>query len=220
MRILTLSDTHTKHNQIPLRYLENKEKEIKMIIHAGDISGRGNQYDIVEFLKWYNDLNFMYKILIPGNHDFYFERASDNERNLLLSKYPNVIYLHNSGVNIEGINIWGSGATPFFYNWAFNFIGDKIKPYWDMIPIDINILITHGPVRGYLDRTLEGELTGCPYLLDTISNLKELKYHICGHIHEGYGRVDITDTCEGINASVLDRNYVMRNAPIEIIIDK
>lgn len=72
------------------------------------------------------------------------------------------------------------------------------------------------PVKGYLDVTMRGDGTGCPFLLERIAELKNLKLHVCGHIHEAYGRVVFPDGQVFINASVLDHNYEMRNRPVII----
>lgn len=207
MKIIAISDTHNKHNEIPSEYLENTDNSIDMIIHAGDMSGRGNKNEIIPFLDWYNKLNFKYKILIAGNHDFFFEgRVNQKEVEQILKDRPNIIYLNDSGVEIDGFKIWGSPVQPWFYNWAFNRKGAEIKPHWDIIPLDTNILITHGPIKGFLDVTMRGDVTGCPYLLDKVSELKELKLHVCGHIHEAYGSVVSPNGQVLINASVLDHN--------------
>jgi len=216
MKILCISDTHNKHDQIPLKYLENIDNEIDTIIHAGDVSGRGWKNEIIPFLQWYNNLPFKNKILIAGNHDFYFEEASETEIKEMLTHYPNIIYLNDSGVEIDGIKIWGSPVQPWFYNWAFNRKDNEIQPHWDMIPLDTNILITHGPVKDYLDLTLGGDSAGCPRLLEKIKELTNLKLHICGHIHEAYGIYKFADNVTFINASVLNARYVMQNKPVEI----
>lgn len=212
MKITCISDTHNKHNHIPTKYLAGGD----CLIHSGDVSGRGSRYEVEEFLKWFNELPYTHKILISGNHDFFFEEASKEEVDETMSKYPNIIYLNDSGVEIEGFKIWGSPVQPWFYNWAFNRKGTDICKHWDLIPLDTNILITHGPAKGYLDMTLNGDVTGCPYLLDKISELKNLKLFVHGHIHEAYGRVDFPDGGIFLNASVLDARYVMKNIPHEI----
>lgn len=213
MKILTISDTHNKHKQIPNEYLENAENSIDMIIHAGDMTGRGYKNEILPFLDWYNDLNFKHKILIAGNHDFMFETHPKEIEDMLKNR-PNITYLNDSGVEIDGVKIWGSPVQPWFYNWAFNRRDADIKPHWDMIPLDTDILITHGPVKGYLDVTTRGDVTGCPYLLERIAELKNLKLHVCGHIHEAYGVVEFPDGQVFVNASVLDHNYAMSFRPI------
>lgn len=214
MKIICISDTHTKHNQIPSQYIDNADESIDMIINAGDVSSRGYKTEITNFLSWYNDLNFRYKILIAGNHDFYFEEAKPEELNEMLAEYPNITYLNDSGVEIEGFKIWGSPVQPWFYNWAFNRTSPMINEHWEKIPINTNILITHGPMRGYLDLTQRGEPAGCSLLRDKMFDLKNLKLHVCGHIHEAYGRVDVPDGPTLVNASLLDLRYVMNHTPI------
>lgn len=211
MRIVCISDTHNQHSNKGLILPEGD-----CIIHAGDVSGRGYKNEIVPFLNWFNELPYKYKIFIAGNHDFFFEEASKKEIDEMLNNYPNVIYLNDSGVELEGIKFWGSPVQPWFYNWAFNRKGDEICRHWDLIPLDTQVLITHGPVHGYLDLTLGGDVTGCPYLLGKIKELKNIKYHICGHIHEAYGIIEFADGVKFINASVLDARYVMKNKPIII----
>ena len=216
MNITCISDTHNQHNNIPSKYLTGGD----CIIHSGDMTGRGSRGEVETFLAWYNELPYTHKILIAGNHDFFFEEAPEYEIEAVLAKYPNIIYLNDSGVEIEGIKIWGSPVQPWFYNWAFNRKGTEICKHWDLIPLDTDILITHGPAKGYLDLTLHGDVTGCPYLLEKISEMTNLKLFVHGHIHEAYGRVDFPDGGVFLNASVLNARYVMSNLPHEIEITK
>lgn len=221
MKILCISDTHNKHRQIPERYLENEDNSIDMIIHAGDMTGRGYKNEVLPFLDWYDQLNFKYKILIAGNHDFLFEQ-NPNEIKDMLKNRPTITYLNDSGVEIEGLKIWGSPVQPWFYNWAFNRVDANIKPHWDIIPLDTDILIVHGGPKGvgYLNLTMEGEDVGCPYLFDKLSELKNLSLFVQGHIHEGNGVFQFADGVTFINASVLNRRYEMQNRPYIITLDE
>ena len=203
MKIITISDTHSQH-------LGLKLPEGDMIIHAGDVSGSGSAVDVKSFLNWFSNLDYKYKIFIAGNHDWFFEKNKESE----IEKHipENVIYLNDSGVTIENINIWGSPVQPWFLNWAFNRMGKEIIPHWNKIPENTDILITHGPPYNILDKTTQGTLTGCPYLLEKINETKP-KYHIFGHIHEAYGIIEKNNTTF-INASVLDVQYRRVNDPI------
>ena len=49
-----------------------------IIIHAGDVGEEWRPEEIQDFLDWFSKLNFRYKILIEGNHDFFFENAYDD----------------------------------------------------------------------------------------------------------------------------------------------
>ena len=204
MKFIIISDTHGQHKKLTL-------PKGDVIIHAGDISHRGKESEIIDFLNWFKDLDFKYKIFIAGNHDFFFEKTSENDIQKIIPE--NIIYLCDSGVEVEHIKIWGSPITPWFYDWAFNRPrGAQIAHHWQLIPLDTDILITHGPAFGKLDKTTRGENVGCEDLLKSIKEIKP-KIHICGHIHEGYGQTTSSKT-KFINASVLDEKYGLTNPPI------
>jgi Icc-related predicted phosphoesterase len=215
MKVTCISDTHNKHLHIPTKYLTGGD----CILHSGDISSRGSRTEVEAFLEWYNELPYTHKILIAGNHDFFFEQAPEYEIESLLSKYPNITYLNDSGVEIDGVKIWGSPVQPWFHNWAFNRKEEEIVKHWDMIPLDTHILLTHGPIYGYLDRTKAGDSVGCPYLLNKLKELTDLKLFQCGHIHEAYGSFQFADGPLLINASVLNLSYNMANVPFELEIN-
>lgn len=204
MKFVTISDSHGQHGKLQL-------PKGDVIIHAGDISQRGEENEIHDFLNWFTHLDFKYKIFIACNHDFYFEQKSEEEIKKIIP--DNIIYLCDSGITVNNIKIWGSPITPWFFNWAFNrHRGDQIMKHWDLIPPHTDILITHGPVFLKLDKTKDGRNVGCKDLLDKVREVKP-KFHIYGHIHEDYGQT-IASTTNFINASVLDENYILKNLPI------
>jgi Icc-related predicted phosphoesterase len=204
LKFVTISDTHGQHSKLVLPAGD-------VLIHAGDISGRGNEVEVIDFLNWFATQNFEHKILIAGNHDFYFEREAAQQIKKIIPK--EVIYLNDGSTTINQVKIWGSPITPWFYNWAFNrHRGDAIKKHWDLIPHDTGILITHGPVHGILDATNRGDRAGCEDLLNRVNEIKP-KVHICGHIHEGYGTMEKAGITF-INASVLNDRYQLVNAPV------
>jgi Icc-related predicted phosphoesterase len=221
LKLCIISDTHTYHRSV-------KIPECDILIHAGDISDQGALSQVTDFINWFNDQPAKHKIFICGNHDLSFEDPyKKNKIRQVLAQHPDVIYLQDSGTVVEGINIWGSPWTPWFYDWAFNAQrGAGIKRAWDMIPENTDILVIHGPPYGYGDLIYgTHERVGCEDLLNRLLVVKP-KLCIFGHIHEGYGmytlRVPATEpvgienqiTC--INASVLDQHYVLCNEPIVI----
>lgn len=204
MICVAIADTHGLHHQLTL-------PEGDLIIHAGDVSKRGEVHEIKDFLNWFQSLDYRYKIFIAGNHDFFFERSSKAEIDALIP--AGVIYLCDSGITVEGIRIWGSPVTPTFFNWAFNRDrGADISRHWDLIPHDTDLLITHGPVAGILDKTIRGEHVGCEDLLKKVQEIKPA-YYIGGHIHEAYGQVEANGTTY-LNASVLDHKYRLNHQPL------
>lgn len=205
MKILFISDTHGEHQKL------NDLPQADILIHSGDVSRRGKDYEIEDFIEWFSSLDFQYKIFIAGNHDFYFESKAIIKVQEMLPQ--NIFYLCDTGITIEEINIWGSPITPTFFNWAFNQDrGSNIARYWDKIPQNTNILITHGLPSGILDQTLSGSNAGCEDLLKKIELIKP-KYHLFGHIHEAYGVYE-TAHITFINGSILDEDYQISNPPI------
>lgn len=203
MRFVAISDTHGQHSSLSL-------PEGDVLIHAGDISKRGTEAQIKEFIDWFAGLHYNHKIFIAGNHDFFLENLPVRQIADLIP--DQIVYLNDSGFEIEGIKIWGSPIQPWFHNWAFNRQrGSDIKQHWDRIPNDTNILITHGPVKGILDRTAYGEQVGCSDLLDAVKRINP-SFHVCGHIHEAYGE-QIAERTTFINASVLNEDYFLMNSP-------
>jgi Icc-related predicted phosphoesterase len=204
LKFVTISDTHCRHDSIKL-------PKGDVLIHAGDITYRGKKSEVTDFLTWFGSLKYAHKIFIAGNHDFYFEQEKGASIEALLPK--DVIYLQDSGIELNGIKIWGSPVTPWFYNWAFNRLrGAVINKHWKMIPADTDILITHGPPFGILDTVVNEKHVGCKDLLKKVQELQP-KVHVFGHVHEAYGSIK-KEATRFINASVLNESYELVNKPI------
>jgi len=215
-RITFISDTHTKHEKLN-GFLDGGD----MLIHAGDLTGRGYITEIENFMKWYDKINnYDTKIFIAGNHDFGFQDDNQKLRGLLTG-YKTIDYLEDELMMVGEdydtmIKIWGTPWQPEFHNWAFNLPrGEKLKEKWDMIPMNTDILITHGPPLGKLDYVrYPNENVGCEELMKRVEEVKP-KIHVFGHIHEGYGYVFDGNT-HYINAAVLNGRYEFRNKPVTV----
>lgn len=206
MKFVVISYTHGQHRSLKL-------PKGDVIIHAGDISKSGHPVEIEDFLDWFSKLKFKYKIFIAGNHDFFLEHAHPRVIEQMIP--TGVIYLNDSGAEINGIKFWGSPITPWFHNWAFNRErGEEIKKHWELIPDDTDVLITHGPPMGILDENSYFQCVGCKDLLVKVNQVKP-KYHFFGHIHEGYGQ-DTKDETIYLNASVLNDRYQLTHEPMVI----
>lgn len=224
MKVVAISDTHGLHSQ-----MEHELPEGDLLIHAGDLTNVGRKVEVEDVFNWFKSISNRYThgiVFVAGNHD----RSFDSKFNLesqtdkpiwlqkLFSTLPsNIHYLENNSVNINGINIWGSPTTPWFHGdrWAFNrHRGPEIKEIWDTIPTNTDIVVTHGPVYGKLDFTEYDKLyVGCFELQKRLYEVKP-KYHIGGHIHEGYGMTYDENTTY-INASTCNLHYEPVNTPIE-----
>lgn len=181
LRFVCLSDTHGHHNEIDIPPGD-------VLLHAGDISSRGKLDQIRDFNFFLGTLPHTHKIIIAGNHDFGFEKDPDAARALIV----HATYLQDEAIEIDGIKIYGSPWQPEFHNWAFNLKrGAELRAKWDQIPADTDILLTHGPPYGILDRIWSGAKVGCVDLLARVQAVRP-KLHLFGHIHEaaGYQQVD------------------------------
>jgi len=205
MKLVIISDTHGHHNKINL-------PKGDVLIHCGDFSYQGTKQEIDNFTDWFISTKFKYKILVAGNHDFFLARHKNyfddvHERDL--------IYLFNNSVVIEGIKFWGSPYTPNYKNLAFNkHRGSSIKEIWDKIPMNTDIVITHGPPVGILDKTVSGLSVGCEDLRNRITEVSPL-LHIFGHIHESFG-IRHNDQTVFINSSLTNKKKELVNEPIAI----
>jgi len=214
MKITLISDTHNKH-----KFVTNDLPGGDLLIHAGDISSMGYEHEIREFCKWFNNIdNYTHKVFIAGNHDWGFQNNVEIVKEIL-DFYENITYLQDNSTLLgeDMVSVYGSPWQPEFYNWAFNLPrqGVELKEKWDNIPNNTDILITHGPAYGYVDKVIgRTENLGCELLTERIRELKP-KIHVCGHIHTGYGYTFDGDT-HYINASVLNESYVYYNKPLTI----
>lgn len=191
-----------------------------IILHGGDIMNSGyDPVDIFNFLDWYGALPHKHKVFIAGNHDRYFENHSELARDIIKKKNGamrkgKITYLEDSEVVIDGIKIYGSPWQPEFCNWAFNLDrGPDLKRVWDNIPLDTDVLITHGPPHGILDLVQYDKIhVGCEELLAKVFEVKPM-IHLFGHIHETYG-VHHEQDIAFVNASICNLRYNPINKPI------
>lgn len=208
MKLTFISDTHSLHHKLP------KLGSGDVLVHCGDFTGRGTLEDTLDFARYFSQQDFTHKIAIAGNHDKCFEDERQAKAEACLHTHS-IIYLNDSGIEIDGIHFWGSPIQPAFFDWAFQRErGTDIRRHWEMIPPNIDVLLTHGPPFGKLDLCSHGGRAGCEELLDVVTRLKP-KVHAFGHIHEGYGVLEYGET-RFINACNLDEYYRVRNLPVEV----
>lgn len=197
-----------------------------LLIVAGDLT-RSDQFgEHEDFRHWLADQDYRCKVFIAGNHDNYLTESFP---------YPPEInfvtgnYLCDSGTEFEGLKIWGSPWTKRFEGMnprcmAFTCeTEDELKAKFSMIPEDTDILITHSPPYGILDkvnrRVGDPVSVGSFALASRVQKVRPL-LHVFGHIHESYGaekwsmgELKVTDY---INCSHVNEYYEPVNKPIRI----
>jgi Icc-related predicted phosphoesterase len=167
-----------------------------------------------EFSDWLRSIPARYIVGIAGNHDFIFQQEPE------INQHVPWIYLEDSRIELEGIQIYGMPWTLPFYDWAFMKPESEMRDVCQKIPAGLDILLTHGPAYQHLDKTLSGTFTGSFSLLEAVKQ-KKPDSHVFGHIHEGRGYMQDLNT-DYYNVAYVENvmqpspHYVPKWGPVEI----
>lgn len=203
IKITCFSDTHGQHHKLDEWFGKNSGD---ILIFSGDLQ-TNNFDDGTDFVKWFSSLDYRKKIIVFGNHDGNYQMVRDESQ-----KYNNLVLLNHEPVRILGINIFGSPYSVKFGNWWFMETERELERLYNQIPDNTELLITHTPAFGVGD-VVEGISVGSYSLKKRTEKLKKLKYHVFGHIHEGYGTERIGKITH-VNGSLMDERYRAVNQPI------
>lgn len=233
-KICMISDTHGLHDQFEI-------PECDILIHAGDFTNVGELKDVVSFFEWLRKQPAKQIVFIAGNHDISLDYDMGDQydnvtRQLFWNKHYNIMdliddlpdnihYLNQETVIINDLNIYGSPYTPTFgRGWAFNVDrGIPLRRVWEDIPHNTDILVTHGPPYGMMDKVdtkfwmNSDENVGDKDLLAAIKERPNIKLVVCGHIHDNNGYRSIGNTVI-TNACLLNNQYTKQYKPLVIII--
>lgn len=190
MRIAAFADSHQFHDELVV-------PDADVLVCAGDVCRGGEREELENFLGWFERLPHRHKIFVAGNHDGCLER----ERLDVIAAHSDVTFLEDDGVTIDGVSFWGSPWTPEFHDWAFMLPrGRPLKKKWALIPVGVDVLITHGPPHKILDdagayRNISGpeRWVGCEELRERVVVVKP-RVHLFGHIHSQPGSEVIGET--------------------------
>lgn len=213
LKIVHVSDTHMSHWQL-------KMPDGDILVHTGDISGVTNMRELIDVNNWFSSLQGKYReiFFVPGNHDGQFEHV---DAAAMVLSHATVLF--DKEVTFDGYKIYGSPWTTTFYDWYFTKDRDKIGQYWDAIPEDVDILLTHQPPFNILDRAYEYisnkrnqedtkiiKHVGCHELRKhCMTRLKKLKVHCFGHLHMDGGKTQEENGIIFSNGAVLNDYYYM-----------
>lgn len=205
LRLVCLSDTHGRTAGLAV-------PEGDVLLHAGDLTERGRPQEVEAAARWLAGLPHRWKVVVAGNHDRLFQDDPARARGLLAG-VPGLVYLQDEQAVVAGLRIFGSPWQPWFLDWAFNLPRDgaELEAVWARVPADLDVLLTHSPAHGLLDRCQDGRRVGCERLRAHLPRLRP-RLHVCGHIHEAHGEVH-ADGTHHVNASICDVRYRPRQAP-------
>ncbi|EKM60034.1 uncharacterized protein PHACADRAFT_138454 [Phanerochaete carnosa HHB-10118-sp] len=203
-RFVCVSDTHARTFAVP---------DGDVLLHSGDLTESGTLAEVRATVEWLAGMPHRAKIIIAGNHDltlddhedWYGEEYArwhrrgkedvDAVREVLTgdeARDAGVVYLQDATHEFqakEGGRTWtvyGSPWSPYFCNWAFNYERGLHAEALISKIAQTDILLTHGPPAGILDRTMTGDSVGCEALAARLPRLQP-RLHVFGHIHEDHG---------------------------------
>lgn len=221
MKLVLLSDTHALHRRVDV-------PDGDVLVHAGDITRAGELETIYDFSLWLASLPHTHKIVIAGNHDFSLDISHskyDDRARKFIERRPNIHYLEDSSITIDGLKFFGSPWVPNLARWAFY---DRNCDKFERAPRDVDVLVTHGPPwnnrdgiwevsKGGIVLSKTGNMhVGSKHLMRYVAECVRLKLHVFGHVHEGYGASPIGVTPIIVNASTCTRMYEPSNVPIVV----
>lgn len=205
--VAVVSDTHQWSGEVI------KVPSADIFVHCGDMSMRGTGPEIDRAIKWIASLPHKHKIIVPGNHDFLFEQNPGEIVSMI--EGTGIVVLMDAGTTVSGLRVWGSPKTKTrSRRWAFDF-RDEDSWAFSGVPYGLDLLVTHSPPAGIMDNAAspndDGTPVGSTRLLEVVKKARP-RYHLFGHIHEGYGLL-VTEDTVFVNASLCDENYALVNLP-------
>lgn len=236
MKLVVISDTHGYKPALP---------HGDILVHCGDMTAYGTEEETRKYLTWISEQPFQFKIVVPGNHDLWLYEQYRKVRTpedpfrmgwvalqTWLVDIGDVHLLVDEGrlldpkltiCNGKRYSFYGSPWTPMFNNWAFMDDDKNLHKHFQRIPEGVDVLITHGPAYGILDKPSAQQRSqgdtrlGSQSLLYHIMRAKP-KVHVHGHIHASYGmypQYGESDTTH-YNCAIMGEDYKPTHQPVEI----
>jgi predicted phosphodiesterase len=206
MRIVDVGDTHGKHDELGIL-------EGDVLIHCGDFCDgfRKSPSDVDGIDAWFARQQFECILCIGGNHDF----AAAERLRLGLPVFRNAVWLQDTSHVYRGVTFYGAPWLPHLQGWAFYMTPGELQEKWSMIPDGTDVLITHTPPFGILDRPRSGNVScGCPDLLKQLEVVRP-RYHVFGHIHASAGIYEGEHTTF-VNAASVDSSFDIARVPVTL----
>ena len=197
MRIVAASDLH---GQLP-DPAEIPQGDVLAL--AGDLCPEGTAAHQLEWLTttftpWVEQLPVAHVVATWGNHDWVGMATPTPQ-------ISRVHWLVDAAIDLDGCRFWGSPWSLPFFKWAFMRPEKELAETWAQIPDDTDVVIVHGPPKGYGDRTNFGQRVGSVTLRQRLEQIRP-QLALFGHIHEAAGE---WDAAGGVwaNVSLLNFRY-------------
>jgi Icc-related predicted phosphoesterase len=186
VRIVAVADTHL----FPRLARAFDVPEGDILVHAGDLLAHGTLDELARAMEWMRKMPHRTKVVVAGNHEMCIERARDRDAALAMLEAAGVVYLEDASRTIDGLVFYGSPWQPRFAFWAFGAArGAELAAKWAKMPDRVDVLVTHGPPRGFGDRVKFfgwERHVGDDDLLQRVREVQP-RLHLFGHIHQDPG---------------------------------
>ena len=210
MKIVVISDTHGREAELGVL-------EGDVLVHCGDVMGGLGQSDadLDRLDDWLGRQRFRHILVVGGNHDFALQRRAQRSGGGSERVLRSATYLEDDGVVIDGLRFYGAPWIPALRGFAYYQRRPALARRWAAIPDDTDVLITHTPPRGVLNRTRRGQAIGCPSLRRRLLEVRP-RLHCFGHVHASGGRLVGEDGTRFVNASMVTHRSASLRAPMTL----
>ncbi len=196
MRILSFVDMHGSVNAF--KKIKEKAENSDIIICAGDFSVWGKAQESI--LRQFNSLKKPF-IIIPGNHE------SDAELKSFCREFKNLSYAHKRLLKVDDFLIIGYGGGGF--SQREEGFEDFVEDVKEELKNKKIILVTHGPPYGTEVDKINSDYKGCKSFKKFIDKYNPL-IHICGHLHETWGKKQLYNNTLILNPGPVGRIVVLK----------
>ncbi|CAK7215036.1 hypothetical protein SCUCBS95973_002339 [Sporothrix curviconia] len=211
-KLLVLSDTHG--GRFPPDYRPPTSADV--VLHCGDLTEESKIAEFLTTLDMLKAFGAPLTLVIAGNHDFTLdlpafhrkvaEAGLASEPELVAREYgrdgearkmfEDVRISHNIHLLDEGTHHFplANGASLTVYaspyttspeaDWGFQYLPTDGHDF--SIAENTDIVLTHSPPEGILDRTAAKQRLGIPGLFQSVAKIRP-QLHCFGHVHASWG---------------------------------
>lgn len=193
IHVVCIADTHNHQPAL---------SDGDLLLHAGDLSELGSFEELQAQLDWLNTQPHRHKVVVAGNHDSLLDRAYRSRSQISYPelhvgrtweslRWGSIKYLQYESTvldfpNGRSLKIYGAPLTA--RAGPFSSQHSRYEDVWrNTVPLDTDILLTHGPPHLHLDMTESGSHAGDRFLLRALYRVRPPMV-VFGHIHESRGK--------------------------------
>jgi 3',5'-cyclic AMP phosphodiesterase CpdA len=185
-----------------------KYKKADFLLIAGDLTNVGLKIEMKEVLDLISSFEHIkHKIIVLGNHDSanpYNPKGMTDKKmyEWCVSNYPNLTFLDNEIVELDGVKIYGTPYVAEFGGWGFQYHMSNRSEL--TLPKEaVDIIVCHEPPStmqlSYLVGVGDiGNRPLCDYLCLGKNKARLL---VCGHVHELSGGYVNLNGCHCYNVA-------------------